>query len=115
MRLKTALLMLSLSLAMSSNASAASEQPHAASLSSVKEAAITQISLQTLQPHALDAGVQPNNVETSEPSLFARASTDTLGSSQPSRLLMMLVAFFLVSYQLRRKHRSLKLQHIAGF
>ena len=114
MRFKMALL-LSLGLAISSHVSAASEQQHVVSLSSGKEAALNQISLQSLQPRSLDTGAQSINVATAGSSLFGRASTDTLASSQPSRFLMMLVAFFLISYQLRRKHRSLKLQHIAGF
>lgn len=115
MRLKMALSLLALSLAISSHVSAASEQQHVVSLASPKDAAPTQISLQALQAHSLDIEGQSTNAASTDSLFFAGASTNSLGSSQPSRLLMMLVAFFLISYQLRRKHRSLKLQHIAGF
>jgi hypothetical protein len=59
-------------------------------------------------PSTRDASAQPS-------SIFEPAGTQALDSNQPSRWLMSLVALLLVSYQLRRKHRSMKLQHIAGF
>jgi hypothetical protein len=112
MRFKLAFSLITLSLAFNSTVSAGSEQ-QVASLSSSNDAAFTQISLQSLQPHSMSVGAQ--NTAMNGAAIFAPASTDTLESTEPSRWLMMLVGLLLVSYQLRRKHRSLKLQHIAGF
>ena len=113
MRFKLAFSLISLSLAFNTNVFAGSEQ-QVASLSSTNDAAFVQLSLQSLQTRSMNAGAQHTNA-INEPSIFAPASTETLESSEPSRWLMMLVGLLLVSYQLRRKHRSLKLQHIEGF
>jgi hypothetical protein len=121
MRLKLAITLLSFTLTTSTGVVAASEQ-HIASLNSFSASAVNfgPNSTQSLPPSLMATPAQVTSAGDSGPtmaasSLFGAAQSEPLQSSEPSRWLMMLVALFLVCYQLRRKHRSLQLQHIAGF
>jgi hypothetical protein len=120
MRFKLAIAILSFSVTTSTGVFAASEQHVGSPTSFAASAAIFEQHRAPSVPSEFTAtgGLMVDrdaDLQMPQSALFGSASSEPLQSNEPSRWLMMVVALFLVCYQLRRKHRSLQLQHIAGF